>query len=155
MTDTKLIAKPILKDQFWVITDGEKKVGNITSNGSGLDVRLNDTVVTFNNKNEIKKNVRIGFAPVIKTNNVRPNIPYPQYPTVGRVYNSIYDVQRGLHLYTKQKKSKCYYAAGWFSINQSDSPETILCPKFIFIQRYPFVGPFKTKQELDQELNSQ
>ena len=24
-----LVAKPIIKDQYWVVTDGEQKVGNV------------------------------------------------------------------------------------------------------------------------------
>ena len=29
-----LIAKPIIKNQYWVVTDGDKKVGNVIQEGS-------------------------------------------------------------------------------------------------------------------------
>ena len=34
----ELVAKPIIKDQFWIVTDGEKKVGNVLA--IVLDMRL-------------------------------------------------------------------------------------------------------------------
>ena len=33
-----LIAKPIVKNQYWVITDGDKKVGNVIADQNGFDV---------------------------------------------------------------------------------------------------------------------
>ena len=35
-----LVAKPIIKNQYWVITDGDKKVGNVESQGTGFDVKF-------------------------------------------------------------------------------------------------------------------
>lgn len=147
-----LVAKPIVKDRFWIITNGDKKVGNITANNAGYGVELGGTTIQFKNTSEIKNSAKIKFEP-IKTNNTKAQIPYPQYPTTPRVYNSIFDIKRGLHLYTKTSKSKCFHAAGWFVIEHNGEPQVEFCPKFIFIQRYPFVGPFKTKEEAQDQIN--
>lgn len=148
MTKT-LIAKPVIKNQYWIVTDGEEKVGNVISNGTGFEVKLNGNKTNFTDTKVIEKATNIVFQPVNRKQ-ANKEIPFKDYPTVGKVYNSILDVKRKLHIYTKTSKSKCYYAAGWYSINQGENTEVILCPKYIFIQRYPYKGPFKTKEEAEK-----
>ena len=48
-----LIAKPVVKNQFWIVTDGEKKVGNVLANGSGFQVKLGDTKREYSNTKTI------------------------------------------------------------------------------------------------------
>ena len=81
-------------------------------------------------------------------------MPFSEYPTTAKVYNSILDVKRKLHLFTKTPKSKCYYAAGWYTVKQGAESKEIFCPKYIFIQRYEYTGPYKTKIEAENVLNS-
>lgn len=150
---TELVAKPIVKNQFWIVTDGNKKVGNIEANNAGYGVQINGTFLQFNNTDELKKQTQIRFESV-KTTNPKPTHPYPEYPTTKRVYNSILDVQRGLHLFTKTKKSKCLHAAGYFVMEQNGIKQVVFCPKYIFIQRYPYHGPFKTEADALVMINT-
>jgi hypothetical protein len=143
---TELIAKTIIKDQFWIITDGDKKIGNIEANNAGYGLKLNGSFLQFNNTEELKERVQIRFEP-LKTNKTKAALPYPQYPTPPRIYNSLFDIKRGLHLFTETRKSKCQHAAGWFIIDQGSVRQVVFCPKYIFIQRYPYQGPFKTEDE--------
>ena len=150
---TELVAKPIVKNQFWIVTDGEKKVGNIEANNAGYGVQVNGTFLQFNNKEELKKKTHIKFEQ-LDTSRVKPTVLYPEYPTTARVYNSICDVTRGLHLFTKTKKSKCLHAAGYFVIDQNGTLAVQFCPKYIFIQRYPYKGPYKTSDEAKRQINT-
>lgn len=149
---SELVAKPVVKNQFWIVTDGEKKVGNVVANNAGYGVQLNGTFLQFNNTEDIKKKTKIRFDP-LKSNHTKAEVPYPEYPTTARTYNSMFDVKRGLHLYTKTKKSKCYHSAGWFVIDQNGVKQAVFCPKYIFIQRYPYEGPFKTEDEAKNLIN--
>lgn len=149
----ELIAKPIIKDQYWVVTDGEKKVGNVQANSIGYEVMLNGNTLQFNNTKDIQKKTSITFQP-IKSNKTRAEIPYPEYPTTSKIYNSLFDIKRKLHLFTKSPKSKCFHAAGWFVIDQNNEKQVIFCPKYIFIQRYEYQGPFKTEDEAKGLLNT-
>ena len=144
--DNDLVAKPIIKNQFWIVTDGKKKVGNIEANNAGYGVQLNGHSLQFDNTNDIKKKTNIRFE-AIKSNKTKAAIPYPEYPTTAKTYNSLFDIKRGLHLFTKTRKSKCQHAAGWFLINQNGVEQVVFCPKYIFIQRYSYQGPFKTETE--------
>jgi hypothetical protein len=149
----KLVAKPIVTDQFWIVTDGVKKIGNIYLNNHNVyEVNLSGNRSVFFNKDELSRTIKIDFQSYTKKKTVKQ--PYPEYPTPKQIYNSIMDVKRGLHLFTKTKKSKCYYTAGYFVIDFNGNKEVIFCPKYIFIQRYPYKGPFKTKSDAISSINS-
>lgn len=152
MTET-LTAKTIIKDQYWIVTDGDRKVGNVQANSAGYEVLLNGNTLQFNNTEDIKKTTKIRFQP-LKSNRVKAELPYPEYPTTPRIYNSIFDIKRKLHLFTKTRKSKCLHAAGWFVINHNGQDQVSFCPKYIFIQRYPYQGPFKTEIEAQDHINT-
>lgn len=147
-----LIAKPIIKNQYWVVTDGSKKVGNVIADGSGYEVKLNGVLKHFSNTEDIKKKANIRFES-IKSNKTKIQIPYPELPTTPRTYNSMFDIKKKLHLFTKTKKSKCYHVAGYYVISQNNEKQVVFCPKYIFIQRYPYEGPFKTEDEAKKLIN--
>lgn len=148
-----LVAKPVINNQYWVITDGSKKVGNVIADGSGFDVKLDGRLSHYENTNEITKLTKIRFQP-IKSNKPKLQVPYPEFPTTKKFYNSIFDLKRKLHLFTQTKKSKCYHAAGWFVLNQNNVNQVIFCPKYIFIQRYKYIGPYKTETEALHQINN-
>ena len=145
-----LIAKPVTKE-FWIVTDGKEKVGNIIATGSEYEVKLNGEKANFKTTKSIQKLAHIEFQKIRPTT-VKKQLPFAVYPTEGTVYNSILDIKRGLHLFTTAEKSKCYHAAGWFSVKQGNEFVSVFCPKYIFIQRYPYSGPFKTKTEADNVI---
>jgi hypothetical protein len=148
-----LIAKPIIKNQYWVVTDGDKKVGNVVADQNGFDVKLNGTNLHFASTDDIKQKTKIIFQS-IKNLKSKQNHPYPEYPTTNKVYNSVMDVKRKLHLFTTSPKSKCFHVAGWFVINQNGVIQVLFCPKYIFIQRYEYHGPFTSEIQANQVLNS-
>jgi hypothetical protein len=147
-----LKAKPIVNNQYWVVTDGEKKVGNVIAEGSGFDVKIGNNIEHYNSKQAVKKHTNIEFEKLEKSQPSNPT--FAIYPTTSnRVYNSIFDVKRKLHVFTKTPKSKCFHVAGWFAIKQGEEFTSIFCPKYIFVKRYEYIGPFKTEQEANSSIN--
>ena len=144
-----LIAKPVVKNQYWIVTDGKEKVGNVIADGSGFEVKLNGSKAHFKNTGAIKRNTQIEFQTVDKK---KPASPLSSFPTPSKTYNNVLDLKRKLHIFTKTPKSKCYHAAGWFVLNQGE-PDVVFCPKYIFVQRYEYSGPYKTETEAKQALN--
>lgn len=153
MTKT-LIAKPVVKNQFWIVTDGNEKVGNVLADGSGFEVKLNGNKSHYKNTTAIKRKTNIEFEAVQKVDKTTHDLPFKVYPTTCKVFNSMLDIKRKLHLFTTGPKSKCYHAAGWFMIQQGSEKSTVFCPKYIFIQRYPYQGPFKSENEAKNLINS-
>ncbi len=151
-----LVAKPIVKNHRWVITDGTKKVGNIEANSdaTSYSVQIGDSVNYFSTTKSIENGIQLVFEKPQKPKKLT-DIPFAKWPTDTHTYNDFYDVKRKIHVYTKTPASKCYYAAGYFSIELNGVWTTLLSPKFIFVQRYKYHGPFKTIEEADkcQEKN--
>lgn len=141
-----LIAKPIVKNQLWVLINGNDKVGNVQADKDGYQVRVGNKFAHFDTTGSIERAVKIEFQRPVKTAS-KAHIPYAVWPTSGRTYNNMMDVKRKLHLFTKNSKSKCYYAAGWFKMKLDTEWQTIFCPKYIFICRYEYSGPFITEEE--------
>ncbi len=147
---SNLVAKPIVKDQLWVVTNGQEKVGNVENTGQGYCVTLGNHQCNFDSTNTINKLVAIEFQrPSAKKLTQTP--PYAVWPTSSKTYNNMFDVKRRLHVYTKIRKSKCYYVAGWFKLLINNEWQTIFCPKYIFVQRYKYLGPYNTEQELESK----
>lgn len=149
-----LIAKPVVKNQFWIVTDGNEKVGNVLADGSGFEVKLNGNKTHYKNTKAIQKVANIEFQNFSSFSSAKKEVLLSEYPTTGKVSNSILDIKRKLHLFTKGSKSKCYYAAGWYTFKQGSEEKVIFCPKYIFIQRYDYKGPFKTKDEAEALINN-
>jgi hypothetical protein len=151
---TTLIAKPIVKNQLWVITDGTTKVGNIEANTQGYSVKIGGTTHSFSTTKSIEKNIHLVFEKPPKPKK-ELDLTYAHWPTDTKTtYNNFFDVQRKIHVYTKTEDSKCYYTAGYFNIKTGNDWDTVFCPKYIFIQRYPYQGPYVTKTEAQRELNT-
>lgn len=147
-----LKAKPIVKNQHWVVTDGTKKIGNIIAEGTEFTVKIDNHIEHFDSTKTIERAKDIQFVSVPKLEPKKP--PFAVFPTTSnRIYNSYFDVKRKLHIFTKTPKSKCYHAAGWFAIKQAETFEPVFCPKYIFIQRYEYVGPFMSEEEVNSSIN--
>lgn len=150
-----LVAKPIIKGEYWVVTDGDRKVGNVIAEGSEYKVKLNNTIEKYNSTKAIEKSKHIEFENFTKIKSKDTAPPFAIFPTSkNRIYNSVLDVKRKLHLYTTSPKSKCFFVAGWFAIKQGAEFTTIFCPKYIFIQRYDYIGPFQTESEANSSINT-
>lgn len=139
-----LVAKPIVKNQLWIVTDGQRKVGNVEVAGEGYSLTLSGKKGTFASTKAIEKVLPIEFQRPPKPSD--PVIPYAAWPTGGKTYNNMWDVKRKLHLFTKSRKSKCYHAAGWFNMKLNGTWQMIFCPKYIFVQRYEYTGPYSTAE---------
>ena len=143
-----IIAKPIVKDQFYILTQDDKKVGNIKATGDGFAVRINNKVMPFKTMAMIRKQVDIEF-PAVGNKPAREPASYQVqgYPSGSRVYNPIWDVQHKLPLFTKNNKSRSWFAAGWYQVKQRRTWSIVQSPKLITLERYPYQGPFYTKEE--------
>ena len=143
-----IIAKPIVKDQFYILTQDDKKVGNIEATGDGFAVRINNKVMPFKTMAMIRKQVDIEFPAVGNKPNKEPASYQVQgYPSGSKVYNPSWNVQHKLPLYTKNRKSRSWFAAGWYQVKQRRTWAIVQSPKLITLERYPYQGPFYTKEE--------
>jgi hypothetical protein len=138
-----LVAKPVIDKQFWILQENNRKVGNIEACAGGYQVKINNQVAQFKTIRMAARTVNIEFEPAVKVARVKKNSDEVHgYPVAGRVRNPMWDVSQQLPVYTKTTKSKSWFAAGWYNVKKGRTWRTVLAPKLIVLQRYPYQGPF-------------
>lgn len=144
-----LVAKPVVPNQFWILREDNKKVGNIEAGPQGFSVKINNNVTNYKSLKILKKLIPVSFEPTQRAAVSDEKNQVNGFPTASRPYNPVLDVKHQLPLYTKEDRSRSWYAAGWYRIQQHRDWEVIQCPKLILLQRYTFKGPFKTRYEAE------
>ena len=144
----KLIAKPVIDKQFWILQKDNQKVGNIEACDGGYQVKINNQVAQFKTIKLAARSVNIEFEPAVKRARIKTTPDHVHgYPVAGRVHNPMWDVKQQLPVYTKTNKSKSWFAGGWYNVRRGRHWKTVLSPKLIVLQRYPYQGPFYSEQE--------
>ena len=144
-----IIAKPIIDKKFWILQKDNEKVGNIEAVGSGFQVTINNQVQQYKTIRMAAQRANIQFESEIKSS--KPDVHSVHgYPAAGRVHNPVWDVQQQLPLYTKTKKSKSWFAAGWYQLKKGRKWKVVQDPKLISLERYPYAGPFQSKEQASE-----
>lgn len=147
--------KTILKDKFWIVEEGDNKVGTLTWNDDKYVLSSKGTVSFFDNKRQLEKSLGVSITEKQTAIPVQDNTKEVyNYPTSCTPYNEMYDVKRKLPLFTKSAKSKSLYCAGYYIIRFDKGWVQSHCPKLITLERYDYKGPFKTDFEMRQELSN-
>ena len=146
------IAKPIIKNKFWVVENQGEKIATIQAvNHGGLVYVHNDNREFFPSVKVLKQKYNIKFSAPPKPQKNQNGKVYG-FPTSGKSYNAVYDVKNRLPIYTKTEKSKSQYCAGYYLILLNNLWVEHICPKRITITRYQFCGPFRTEDDMLHKL---
>ena len=145
-----LVAKVIADKQYWILQADNQKVGNIEAWNGGYQVRIHDQVKQFKTIKLAARESNIVFEKGVAPSKPDTGMVHG-FPVSGRCYNPVWDVAHRLPLYTKTRKSKSWFAAGWYSIKRGRKWKLMQDPKLIALQRYPYQGPFRNKDEATKE----
>lgn len=146
-------AKAVIDKKFWILQDQQqRKIGNIEQAGNQYRVKLENHYTYYKNIASIKTaHPDLVFdRPVKPAKKPRSTTTCYDIDAGCRVYNPIYDVSRGLPIFTKTAKSRSYYAAGWYAVRQGAEFEVMRNPKVILIQRYEYLGPYHDQTSAEQ-----
>lgn len=142
-----LQAKPVVPDQYWILRDHDRKIGNIEAEAGGYVVSINGQKTHFQNLDSLVERIPIWFD-VLKISDVKPDpMQVHGYPTSSPAYNAVFDVSNQLPLWTREPKSRSWLAAGWYRVKSHRSWRLVFCPKLILLQRYQHQGPYHTRAE--------
>lgn len=142
-----IVAKAVIPNQYWILKQDDRKIGNIESAPDGFQVRINDRIEMFKTIGTIKRRINIDFEPAVRKVAQEATDSVYGYPTTHPPHNAVYDVRHQVPLWTREPRSKSWYAAGWFRIRQGRSWIVTECPKLITLERYQYQGPFRTREE--------
>jgi hypothetical protein len=149
---SELIAKPVIKNKFWVVEDSGQKIATIQAREDGGYAYVHDNQREyFPSVKNLKQKYNIKFSTAKKIIKENTKTVYT-YPISGRAYNQVWDVQRKLPIYSKTAKSKSLFCAGYYLIKINCVWTENFCPKNITISRYEYVGPFKSKDHMHKTL---
>lgn len=145
-----MIAKTVVKNKFWIVEEDGEKIATIQKHNDGISYVENDQRYQFDNIDLLKNHYNLRFdRPPAKTAKPQSNEVYG-YACDSSPHNLVWDIKHRVPLYTKSSKSKCFYAAGYYVMDK----EIVFCPKYIFINRVSFSGPYYTKEEAEAKQNA-
>lgn len=146
-------ARVVIPDKEWLIRAGDQKIGALLKDESGFSLFKKGNRVDVGDLTKVTDQFGADlFKESIDSK--RPQSAQPQpfsiynYPCKCNPYNPIYDVKKKLPMYAKSETSKSLFCAGYYLVLFNKGWVTAFCPKLITLERYQFVGPFKTEQEL-------
>lgn len=152
---SELIAKPVIKNKFWVVEESGNKIATIQARDDGGYAYVHDEQREyFPSVNNLKQKYNIKFSNLEKPKKENNKTVYG-YPIAEKAYNQVWDVQRRLPIYSKTSNSKSLFCAGYYLIKINHEWTENFCPKNITVGRYEYLGPFKTKNEMQQMLKEQ
>ena len=140
-------AKPVIPDRYWILKQDNRKIGQIEADESGVTVKIQNRVAGYKTIRMASREANIEFT---KLSSVKPATNQVHgFEVTGRVYNPVWDVKHRLPLFTRDTKSKSWYAAGWYMVKQHRAWKAVQNPKLITLQRYQYQGPFHTQQQAE------
>jgi hypothetical protein len=150
----ELIAKPVIKNKFWIVENQGQKIATIQAIEEGGFAYVHDEHrKRYASIKLLSKEHNIKFDTTTKKEKIAvQDYNVYGYPVSNKPWNILYDVKHQFPVYTKTSKSKSYYCAGYYIIRFSNGWVKSYCPKFITLNRYEFQGPFKSKDEMQEKL---
>lgn len=146
---TDLIAKPVLKNKFWIVESNGSKIGTIQAVENGGYVYV-DSIgrQQFSTIKLLSKTYNVKFdSRTKKTSNQVTTHSVYGLPVNCRPYNILWDLKKRCPIFTKSNKSKSYFCAGHYVIKLNDQWETVFCPKYITLNRYDYFGPYHLESQ--------
>ena len=142
-----LLAKPVIKNKYWIVEDHGNKVATIQAIDDGGFSYVHDNQrERFASIKMISKKYNIDFARAEKIKLTQTGEVYG-YPCQGKCFNEVFDVARRLPIYSKSAKSRSFFCAGYYLVKYGNNWIKEYCPKLITLNRYEYIGPFKTEKE--------
>lgn len=149
-----MIAKPVVKNKYWIVESDGSKVATIQAVDQGGFVYVHGQQ-------------RESF-PSIKVLGTQHNITFEKpaavslnnehscygYPCDSKPHNDLWDVKKKLPIYSKSAKSRSFHCAGYYLIKYNNAWVAEYCPKTITTNRYEFLGPYKTQEQQQAKLKT-
>jgi hypothetical protein len=150
----ELQAKQLVPNKFWIVQNYGRKVGTLAKDKKGFILVTPNDKIHFENVEKVYETFGKDFFEATVTKKIKDSkvLEVYNFPTSTPAYNPLFDVQNNLPLYSKSKKSKSLYCAGYYTIRFAKGWVKSFCPKLITLQRYEYKGPFKTELEMRQVL---
>lgn len=148
----KYLMKPLTSNSWILYQDGER-FGLVSNLKDKISIVGNLSRKEYENLDDLKKalgNLHIDTTIKIKSESINNNINgYPiKHPTY---FNPLEDP---IPSYTKTENSQLRYAAGYYALKFSYAWTPSFCPKLETLTEYEYIGPYKTKLEMQHQIST-
>lgn len=147
-----LLAKPVVKNTCWIVEEDGKKIGSILANEQGVTLLNGEHRERFPNFKLLSDRYNIVVDKNKPQNLLDEQHSVYGFPCENRPHNVLWDVKHRLPIFTKRAKSKSFFCAGYYIIKFNFGWAKAHCPKLITLNRYPYQGPYKTREEMQEQL---
>lgn len=148
-----LLAKPVVKNKCWVVEDHGRQIATILTTPNGVTLVHDggrERFASFKLLSD-RYNIVLDKTKTVKKQPMETHDVYG-YPCDYQANNILWDVQHRLPIFTKGTKSKSFFCAGYYIVQFNNGWVKSYCPKLITLNRYPFKGPYKTKEDMQIQL---
>jgi hypothetical protein len=151
---TKIKANPIVAGKFWIVEEDGERIGTLSKQEDKSYMYCCNTHTKFyESEKQLTKDVDIEWGIKDAKTETTTDKEVHGFRTSCVPHNSMYDVKRKLPLFTKSKKSKSLYCAGYYIIRFEKGWVRSFCPKLVTIEGYTSKGPFKDELTMRSELS--
>ena len=148
-----LLAKAIVKNKCWVVEDDRhNQVGTILANPMGVVYQHNQEREQFVNLKMLSDKYNIIVDKTKPAKVIKESHTVYDYPCDYNAQNILWDVRHRLPIFTKGTKSKSFFCAGYYIVQFNNGWVKSYCPKLITLNRYSYRGPYKTQEEMQEQL---
>ena len=146
-----ILAKPIVENQYWILKKDDRKIGQLeVADNGNCTIKILNSVAKYQTIKMAREAINIQFEPA-ETATPQPANQVYGHEVMGSVFNPLWDVKHRLPLFTKEEKSKSWFAAGWYRVKQHRKWRVVQHPKLIALERYAYQGPFHSKEEANDQ----
>lgn len=145
-----ITAKTVVDRNYWILTKDESKIGAITVDAEGYTVTIRGRRHQFRTMRKLRDSLKIELPTVSKTASRSDGMVHGFDPGC-RAHNGMWHVKLRVPVFTKSPKSRSWYAAGWYAVQQARTWKICNSPKLILLQRYRFQGPFHSREEAHEQ----
>ena len=151
----------IVKDRFWIVEDAGIKLGLIRkTQSSDFEVIMQDALaietLPFDALTSKYGSKILESKQVKKIESVEYGKDLDEvegYPAKHKGFNKTLD-SSGIPVYTKTETSKVFYAAGYYGLAFPGAGwKNTYCVKRETLDNYKYIGPFKSKTQLEAEIH--
>jgi len=150
----------IIKDKFWILEDAGVKLGTIRKKddsdfeviirNEGIEILSTDALTTKYGSSILEPKLVKRIESVEYGKSIDEVLGYPcKHKGFNTVLKDIKGKQ--VPVYTKTENSKTLYAAGYYGLHFNGVWRNTYCVKLETLENYEFVGPFKSKSEVEAE----
>lgn len=143
--------KELIPDKEWIIKNGDTKIGSLMKSKKGYFFSKNGQKILIKNPKDY--GIELPENKITSTITIGSSFKIYDFPCGSKPFEPVYNLQKKLPIFTKSSKSKSHFCAGYYIIKFRKGWVKSFCPKLITLERYHYLGPFKTEQEMKHQLN--